>query len=330
MRHVVLLSTGGTIATTTGETGLTVSVDADRLAAAAAKVWDLEGVRVEALDVNRIISSAASLDDIMALSRAVAEAAARADGVVVTHGTDSMEESAFLVALTHQHEAPVAFTGAQRPFDDAAPDGPRNLAAALRWATDPRARGTGVSVVFGDTVLPAVGTRKVHTLALNGFAAPGRGPVAAVDDTGVRPYAAPAAAPALLSPDAALPRVDVVGQYLGADATALRASVAAGARGLVLAGFGAGNTTPEVTAACLELLDSGTPVVVASRVGAGPVRGVYSGGGADLERAGAIPAGDLSPWQARLLLAAVLTHSDGARGAAARYRDWLHAVGALA
>jgi L-asparaginase len=330
MRHVVLLSTGGTIATTAGETGLTVSVDADRLAAAAAKVWDLEGVRVEALDVNRIISSAASLDDIMALSRAVAEAAARADGVVVTHGTDSMEESAFLVALTHRHEAPVAFTGAQRPFDDAAPDGPRNLAAALRWATDPRARGTGVSVVFGDTVLPAVGTRKVHTLALNGFAAPGRGPVAAVDDTGVRPYAAPAAAPALLSPDAALPRVDVVGQYLGADATALRASVAAGARGLVLAGFGAGNTTPEVTAACLELLDSGTPVVVASRVGAGPVRGVYSGGGADLERAGAIPAGDLSPWQARLLLAAVLTHPDGARGAAARYRDWLHAVGALA
>jgi L-asparaginase len=329
MRHVVLLSTGGTIATTAGETGLTVSVDADRLAAAAAKVWDLEGVRVEALDVNRIISSAASLDDIMALSSAVAEAAARADGVVVTHGTDSMEESAFLVALTHRHEAPVAFTGAQRPFDDAAPDGPRNLAAALRWATDPRARGTGVSVVFGDTVLPAVGTRKVHTLALNGFAAPGRGPVAAVDDTGVRPYAAPAAAPALLSPDAALPRVDVVGQYLGADATALRASVAAGARGLVLAGFGAGNTTPEVTAACLELLDSGTPVVVASRVGAGPVRGVYSGGGADLERAGAIPAGDLSPWQARLLLAAVLTHSDGARGAAARYRDWLHAVGAL-
>lgn len=329
MRHVVLLSTGGTIATTASEAGLAVTVDAEQLAAAAAKVWDLEGVRVEAIDVNRIISSAASLDDIMALARAVAEAASRADGVVVTHGTDSMEESAFLVALTHRYEAPVAFTGAQRSFDDPAPDGPRNLAAALRWVADPRARGTGVSVVFGDTVVPAVGARKVHTLGLNGFAAPGRGPVAAVDDTGVRPYAVPAAAPALLSTDAALPRVDVVGQYLGADAAAVRAAVAAGARGIVLAAFGAGNATPEVTAACLDLLDAGTPVVVASRVGAGPVRGVYAGGGADLERAGAIPAGDLSPWQARLLLAAVLTHADGSPGAAARCRDWLRAVGAL-
>ncbi|RKS05092.1 L-asparaginase [Nocardiopsis sp. Huas11] len=329
MRHLVLLGTGGTIATTATSHGLAVSANADDLWRQARTVWDPEEVRVEALDVNRIISSAASCADILALARAVAEAAARADGVVVTHGTDSMEESAFLVALTHRHRAPVAFTGAQRPFDDPAPDGPRNLAAALRWVADPRARGTGVSVVFGDTVLPAVGSRKVHTMALNGFAAPGRAPVAAVDSTGVRPYAAPAAAPAILSPDADLPRVDVIGQYLGVDATAVRAAVAAGARGLVLSAFGSGNTTPEVTAACLDLLGSGTPVVLASRVGAGPVEGVYAGGGADLVRAGALPAGDLSPWQARLLLAAVLTHPDGVQGVAERYRTWLSAVGSV-
>ncbi|WP_285734894.1 asparaginase [Nocardiopsis sp. ATB16-24] len=333
MPDLVLLSTGGTIATTSTEAGRVVGVDAKTLLRSAEGHWDSGAVRVRALDVKRLVSFAATTEDVLDLARAVRAASAEADGIVVTHGTDSMEEAAFLVSLTHEGEVPVVFTGAQRPFDDTAPDGPRNLASALRWAASSEARGTGVSVVFDDKVLPVVGVRKVHTLALSAFAAPGRGPIATVDEAGVRLHARPSVAPALLSLDVErLPRVDVIGQYLGADAVALEAALACGARGLVVAGFGAGNTAPDVTEACLALLDEGFPVAVASRVGSGAVLGLYSGGGADLLRAGAIPAGDLSPWQTRLLLAAALTRTAGqdGPGTVETCRRWLEQVGAVA
>lgn len=333
MPDIVLLSTGGTIATTSTASGRTVGVDAETLLRSTEGHWDSGALRVRALDVKRLVSFAATTEDVLDLARAVRTASAEADGVVVTHGTDSMEEAAFLVSLTHTGEVPVVFTGAQRPFDDTAPDGPRNLASALRWAASPEAKGTGVSVVFDDKVLPAVGVRKVDTLALSAFAAPGRGPIATVDEAGVRLHARPSIAPALLSPDVErLARVDVIGQYLGVDAVALDAALTSGARGLVVAGFGAGNTAPDVTNACLALLDEGFPVAVASRVGSGAVLGLYSGGGADLLRAGAIPAGDLSPWQMRLLLAAALTRTagQGAPDAAQTCRRWLAKVGAVA
>lgn len=329
MRTLALLSTGGTIATTAGEQGLAVGVGAEELLAAAERVWGSGGVRVETREVHRLVSFAESVGDVLALARAVREAARGVDGIVVTHGTDTMEEAAFLLALTHDSPVPVAFTGAQRPYDDPAPDGPRNLAAALRWVGDPRSDGTGVSIVFDGDVVPAVGARKVDTLGLEAFRSPGRAPVAAVGADGVRVYAQAPKVPVLMRPDLEPPRVDVVAQYLGADATALRASVVAGARGVVVAGFGAGNATPETTRACVELLDSGVPVGLTSRVGSGPVSGLYAEGGAELTRAGAVLMGDLSPWQARLLLAAALTHTDSTSGVTERCRTWLAAVGAV-
>jgi L-asparaginase len=105
----------------------------------------------------------------------------------------------------------------------------------------------------------------------------------------------------------------------------------AGARGLVVAGFGAGNATPEVVRACLDLLRAGVPVAVASRVGEGPVLGLYAGASAELAAAGALFAGDLSPWQARLLLAAAIAADPAASPAevARRCRAWLVEAGAL-
>lgn len=334
MRSLVLLATGGTIATTAAEGGRRVGVGADRLLEAASGVWGPAPARVRTHDTAGIVSFAATTHDVLALARSVREAAAEADAVVITHGTDTMEEAAFLLSLVDTGNVPVVFTGAQRPFDDPAPDGPRNLAAALRWAADPQSDGTGATVVFNDTILPAVGVRKVHSLALSAFSAPGRAPLGTVDEVGVRCQAAPAPVPALVGADLEddLPRVDVVSQYLGADDTALRALVAQGTRGVVLAGFGAGNATPSVTETCQELMASGIPVVLASRVGAGAVAGLYAGGGADLVAAGAVPAGDLSPWQARLLLAAVLAGEPepDRQEVARRCREWLEAVGATA
>ncbi|WP_418608036.1 asparaginase [Georgenia sp. SUBG003] len=295
----------------------------------ARDVWGLDA-DVEVVDVEGLVSSALTLPRALGLVASVRDALVRSDGVVVTHGTDTMEETAFLLALALGPSAPVTLTGAQRPFDDAAPDGPRNLAAALAWAGNPAAARTGVTITFADAVLPAIGVRKARSLGLEAFAAPTRGPIGHVDETGVRRHALPAIPEALLPPDVTdLPRVAVVPQYLGADAADVEAAVHAGARGLVVAGFGAGNTTPPVTAALVELLGRGVPVVVTSRTGSGAVAGLYAGGGADLAAAGAVMAGDLSHWQARLLLAAVLgTEDDAAEDWATRTRRWLADAGA--
>ncbi|GAA4129832.1 asparaginase [Actinomadura keratinilytica] len=332
MRQLILVGTGGTIATTDAPGGRRVGVPTADLLAASRAVWADPGVRVEVRELRRTASFAASVADALTLAAELRDAARAADGVVVTHGTDTLEEVAFLLGLAHDSAVPVVLTGAQRPFDDPAADGPRNLAAALRWAASDAARGTGVTVVFDDRVWPATGVRKVSSLSPAAFAAPGRGPLARVDEAGVRPHAVPALPrPLLTGHHADLPRVDVVAQYLGADAAAVRAARDAGARGVVLAGFGAGNATPETTAACLDLLREGIPVAVASRVGEGAVVGLYAGGGADLAAAGALFAGDLSPWQARLLLAAAIAADPSGSPArvAARCRTWLVEAGAL-
>ncbi len=321
MTRIALLATGGTIATRAGAEGRAVAVGAAELLATVAVP---PGVEVTTTDVAGRLSFAAGLDDLAALARTVREAAAGHDGVVVTHGTDTLEETAALLALTHDRTTPVTVTGAQRPFDDPAPDGPGNLDAALRWVAHGR---PGATVTFAGRVLPAIGVRKVHTADLAVFAAPGRGPLAEVDAAGVREHAVAAdtALVAAAEPPATLPRVDVVAQYVGADAHALDAAAAAGARGVVIAGFGAGNATPAVVAGARELLARGVPVAVASRTGAGAVEGLYAGGGAELARAGALFAGDLSPWQARLLLAVALATApdDPVRAAA----EWMTRIG---
>ncbi|MER6987866.1 asparaginase domain-containing protein [Saccharopolyspora hirsuta] len=327
MQHLVLLGTGGTIATRGTALGRRVAANATELLGAAEAVWDLTGIDVEPRDLAGITSFAAGVSDVLALVAAVRQAAAEADGVVITHGTDTLEEAAFLLALAHAGPQPVVLTGAQRPFDDPAPDGPRNLAAALRWAAAPDAVGTGVTVAFADEILPAIGVRKSHTLALRAFSAPGRSPVGRVDEAGVRAIGTSPHAPLLAPGTTELPRVDVIPQYLGVDASAVDNAVAQGARGVVIAAFGSGNTTPATTEACLRLLEDGIPVLITSRTGEGAVTGLYAGGSADLAAAGAVFAGDLSPWQARLLLAAALSTEDA--DAAQLCLGWLRDVGAV-
>jgi L-asparaginase len=165
-----------------------------------------------------------------------------------------------------------------------------------------------VLLLFDGVAWPARGVQKVDSLASAGFAAPGRGPVLRVTDSAVLPLAVPVrVASPLTDPARPLPRVDVIPMYLGVDDTAVRAAVAAGSKGLVIAAFGAGNTPPALTDALRETVESGVPVLICSRVAAGPVEALYGGGGgADLRGAKALFGGDLTPWQGRLLLAAAL------------------------
>jgi L-asparaginase len=305
VRRVHLLATGGTIASREGPDGLAAVTPATELLAAAGCP---AGLTVTASDLGTVGSFAFTTSDLRGL---VAEArrclSDGVDGVVVTQGTDTMEESAYLADLLHDDPRPIVFTGAQRPFDAAAADGPGNLADALRVAASPAARDLGALLCFDGLAFAARGVRKIDTLRSGAFGAPGRGPVLRLAGGSVLPLARPAR-PAPLPLDLAvdLPRVDVVACYLGMDTALLHAAVAAGAAGLVLEAFGAGNVPPGIAEATEELVAAGVPVLVCSRVPAGPVAPLYATGGARLARAGAVFAGDLSPWQGRLLLAAAL------------------------
>lgn len=323
-RRVCCLATGGTIASRSGPGGRTASARADDL------VQSLNnrppGIEVSARDLATRGSFAAGLDDLLKLAAEIVAAFKDdIDGLVVTHGTDSMEESAFLAGLMVDDARPLVFTGAQRPFDDPGRDGPANLADAIAVAASPQARDRGSLICFDGSVFAAHGATKVHTLSTHAFDAPGRGPVARVVDGHVYPLTPAWRPPALpLDPAVPLPRVDVVNIYVGADTTLLRAAVDAGAQGIVLNAFGAGNAPPAFLAEVERLSAAGIPVLICSRVTSGPVVPLYGGGGgADLERAGAVFGDDLSAWQGRLLLAAVL--ACWPHKAAQGVRDWLSA-----
>jgi L-asparaginase len=311
---VTVLATGGTIATRTDARGVGTAQDAG--ADLVARLDLPGGVRVRVEDVLRVGSYRMTLQRVHTLAVRVAEVLRDpvVDGIVVTHGTDTIEETAWFLDLVHSDARPVVVTGAQRPAEAPDGDGPRNLGEAVTVAADDAARDLGVLVAFGGRVLPARGVRKGHTLGPDPFAAPDTGVVGWVhgDRVGIgsRPVRGPALDLAAFDP-AGL-RVDVAACHPDADGVALRAFAAAGARGVVLEATGAGNANPAVVAAVEELVGAGIVVVTSTRVPAGRVAALYGdGGGADLLVAGAVPSGLLRPSQARVLLAALLgVHRD--------------------
>jgi L-asparaginase len=309
MPRVVVITTGGTIASRTGPDGSRVAgaTGAELLGGVSLGRDDVD---VEMRDVLRVNSYAMTVAQMWAVVGAVIETLADPDvaGVVVTHGTDTMEETAFLVDLFHDDARPVVFTGAQRPADSPHSDGPLNLRDAILAAADPATRRLGVLVVFDGLVLPARGTRKVETLASAAFAAPQTGPLGRVAEGSVLVLSKVGRRLALPRRDLRPVRVDIVALYPGADATGLHAHVAAGATGLVLEATGLGNSNPGVVAAVSALTRGGITVVLSTRVHSGPVLGLYgNGGGHDLLAAGALSAGVFRPSQARILLLALLS-----------------------
>jgi L-asparaginase len=314
VQTVVLLATGGTIATRTGPDGKAV---ADAAGAELLAGLPLpRDVRVEVDDVFRVGSYLMSLERLHELALRAQHHLRNREvaGLVVTHGTDTAEETALFMDLVLDDPRPVVVTGAQRPRGALASDSPRNLCDAIAVAACTACRGLGTTVVFDGSVFPAWGTRKSHTLASGTFAAPDSGPLGWVHEGNVHIEARLRPRPRLdLSAlDLSRVRVDIAACYPGADAAALCAFAAAGARGIVLEATGAGNANPAICEAVAELTGAGVVVATSTRVNAGTVAAIYgNGGGADLLEAGAVPAGLLRPPQARILLAALLgTHDD--------------------
>lgn len=303
--RIALVATGGTIASRPGPDGLVADVRGAELLASLVPARLPAGAEVTVVDVGTRGSYALTLDDMHAIAAAALDlCAAGVDGVVVTHGTDSIEETAFLIDLLHSGPAPIVVTGAQRAFGVPDGDGPDNLAAAIAAAASPQLRGRGALVAFGGRVLPARGVRKVETEDVSAFANPSHPDV----DVAARSTVAGAAG---RTRGVRLPRVGVVAAVPGGDGASVRDAIRHGPAGIVFQALGIGNASAEDASAVGEAVAAGIPVLVTSRVLHGPVRPVYQGGTA-LERAGAVFAGDLTTWQARVLLSLCLALDPGA------------------
>ncbi len=318
--EITVLSTGGTIASTGGDDGKTPTKAGEELVDAVPGLDELASFTVER------VASVSGFDVTWERAAALRDAAERAadatDGIVVTHGTDTMAESAYLLDLTTDLDVPVAFTGAQRPFDQVGTDGPPNLLAAVRTVAHDRV-GSGTYLVFDDEVHAARDVVKSHTSALSTFRSPERGPVAEFTPEGLRLFrdarSYSAAAPAVDAVDAEIP---VLTSGLGASGDALRRVVdledGPAADGVVVAGTGLGNTTGALCEAIGEVSEAGVPVAIASRCHGGATAPLYGGdgGGTTLDDLGVLWAGDLPAWKARIKLAVALAVGDGGVDAA--------------
>jgi L-asparaginase len=265
---------------------------------------------VQPISVPRVPSYALTVEDWVRLARTVAAALRDddCDGLVLTHGTNTLEETAYFLHLAVPSVKPVVLVGAMRPPSGLGAEGSLNLLRAVQLAADPQARGRGVLVVMNDRIYGARDVTKSSTFRVDAFQAPDTGPLGYVDADGRVDFyhqpGRPQPAPPGLLPAAAstLPRVDVVVSYIGADGAMVRAAVAAGARGIVSAGTGAGRATPLEQDALEASAAAGVVVVQGTRAGSGRVSR-----SPDMARKGFVVSDNLVPWKAKVLLSLVLT-----------------------
>jgi L-asparaginase len=250
-----------------------------------------------------------TLDTAFGLARRIDDTLRRSEvgGVVVTHGTDTMEETAYLADLLVASDKPVIFTGAQRSADEPDSDGPRNLLNAIRAAASPAAARLGAMICFNEELHAARDVTKVHASAVQTFQSYDHGKLGAIDGERVVIDRRPAARPRYRV-DRIEPRVPLIKLALGMDALPLDAALSHGAKAMVIEAFGLGNATVDVADGVGRAVRAGVPVVITSRCPAGRVKPVYGGGGGgrDLEDAGAIYAPGLAGVKARILLMVLL------------------------
>ena len=265
------------------------------------------GIEVDVRDFRRMPSASFSFADVLEL---VEQAdATGGDGVVVVQGTDTIEETAFLIDLLWRRPEPVVVTGAMRTPAMAGADGPANLLAAMRVAASVAARERGVLVVLDDEIHAARHVAKRHTSSTGAFASPDTGPLGRLVEGTPLFFAPPYRLPALARPERITVRVPLLVTTLGDDGALLDA-VDDTCAGLVIAAFGVGHV-PERWVERLGMLATRMPVVLASRIGAGSVHTrTYGaiGSETDLRRRGLLTSAYLNAYQARLLLVVLLSN----------------------
>lgn len=307
LSKVAVASLGGTITMTPGDggTGVAPTLGAADLIAA---VPELDRVaRIETATLAALPSASLSFGDVLAAlgwaEQVVDDGAA---GVVLIQGTDTMEETAYLLDLYWDRPEPLVVTGAMRSASAAGAEGPANLLASVRTAAAPESRGQGVVVVMNDEIHAASRVRKSDSARTNAFTSPNFGPLGYTRESSVVYGSRPVRWAPLPTPPAgdAGPRIALVETFLGDDGDLLRLVQADRYDGVVVAAFGAGHVSERFAETVSEVLPT-MPVVFATRTGSGTTLSHtydFTGSESDLLRRGAVAAGWLHPRKARILL----------------------------
>lgn len=314
---VKLIATGGTIAMKIDpvKKAPVPAISGDDLVATVPEIAKV--AKIEVQNLSNVPSDYMDPERWVGLQEAVVEALARPEvaGVIVSHGTDTLEETAYFLDLTVAGDKPIVLIGAQRNASERDFDGPRNLLNAARIAVSPEARGKGAMIALNNQINAAREVTKTHTSDVETFKSGDYGFLGSADYDRVIFYRSPLRRQQVPLKEGKLPYVEIVTMYGGADGTLVKAAAAAGAKGIVIQALGWGNVNIPMFEAIKEVIGKGIPVVISTRVPNGRVLPVYGfqGGGKTLKEAGAVFADNLPPQKARILLMlAMQTTSDAA------------------
>ena len=326
LKRIALLSTGGTIASAPGTAGRAIAgaLPGEQLLAST-QLQGVIDVHVESIFQKASNSIGGAEWATLARRCTALGADGNIDGIVITHGTDTLEDTAyFLHSVLDTSLVPVVVTGSQRTPHAMGTDAYSNLRQALELAANPKACNLGVLVAFNQSVYSAGFVRKVSSYQLHGFDALGLGPVGLLDEDEFHLLQCPARQPLLPIADK-LPRVDILPVYGGASLDMARAILDSGAEAVVVEGLGRGQVPPDWVALLHKAAQSGMPIAVCSSTLHGAVHESYEYPGAlhELVRGGAMPVNHLSARKARIRMAlALATHGKNPESIRAAF-EWL-------
>jgi len=303
---VQLIATGGTIAMKIDpvKKAPVPAISGEDLLATVPDIADFATIEVK--NISNVASCEMSPERWVELQKAVTAALERPEvaGVIISHGTDTLEETAYFIDLAVKSDKPVVLIGAQRNASESDFDGPRNLRNAVRICVSPEAKNKGAMVVLNGHINAARNVTKTNTSDVETFKSGDMGELGVADYDRVIFYRAPLHRQHVPVTMDVLPKVDIIYMYGGADGELIKAAVERGAKGIVLGALGWGNIPSKAYEVVKAVIKGGTPVVVSTRVWNGRVLPHYGypGGGKTLQDAGAVFSDNLSPQKARLLL----------------------------
>jgi len=312
---VVFLTTGGTIAMKFDPVKGTVpAVSGEDLVAAVPGLDDV--CEVDVREFANVPSPHMTPELMFRLSGMVRDAMKEPSvaGVVITHGTDTLEETAYFLDLTVSGDKPVCLTAAMRSAAEISSDGPKNILCAAKAAVADSTRGIGAVVVLNEQIHAARIVMKTHSANPDTFQSPWWGPLGYVDADRVVVRSKPTKRQHVC-PEKIAARVDIIKLMTGSDSEYVDFAVSRGVDGLVIEGFGRGNIPPDVVPGLERAIKKGIPVILTTRTSAGRVLDIYGypGGVIRTKEIGVIPAGELTAAKARLKLILLLSRNPGAR-----------------
>lgn len=311
-KKVVLITTGGTIASQRNHNNKLESGKLDGKAILSMCQLE-EKVDIVLIDLFQIPSMHMTFENLNQLNKTICTVFEDDEvaGVVVTHGTDSLEETAYFLELTIRDSRPIIVTGSQKSPEDIGTDVYSNLRNSLLVASSENAKNIGTCVVFNEKILHSKYVKKVHSSSINGFGAIGYGMLGYIDNDEVVIYQKPTKREHYKIQEK-YPTVEIVYAYLGASSTILDCLYKENVEGLVLVGAGRGQVTPDMTKAIEKLCSKGTKIVLTTSTEEGRAFPTYDyyGSANNLKNIGVVMGGDFDPKKARLKLMLMLANGE--------------------